>query len=480
MNLIDDPWIPATLREGSPRRISPAEIVSGAIAPTDIMAPRPDFRGALHQILIGILQATFAPKNMDEWVKLWEAPPTVEQLQTAFQPYRHAFELDSEGPAFMQDFDLGKAEPGGVGGLLIDAPGDNTVELNKDHFTHRDGVSGMCPACAATALLTLQMNAPSGGAGHRVSLRGGGPLTTLRVPSNPDAMLWQKLWANVLPKDALRYPERYELHEVFPWMAPTRTSDAAGVGTTEPLPKVAHPLQAYFGMPRRIRLDFAGASAGTCDLCGEASDLLLHQYRTRNYGVNYGGPWVHPLTPYNYDPKQNDLPISLKGQKGGIGYRQWLALTLGSGSVRAATVVSVFATANPPLPANAGNARLWAFGLDMDNAKARCFYDATLPLYAILPAFLPDFADVVQHLLDVADEAARSLNRAVKEASSDRPAERANDPAVVQSFWQGSEAAFYALLSEVAAQAETLYDAAVAAAVYLRWLTQVRDRKSVV
>lgn len=474
MNLTYDPWLQVACRMGESQRIAPADIVSKDVAAVDLLAPRPDFRGALYQFLIGLLQTAYSPGDMREWLERWKTPPTVEDLQVAFAPYRDAFELDSDGPAFMQDFNLGEADPGGIGGLLIDAPGGNTVELNKDHFVHRDGVLGLCPPCAATALFTLQINAPSGGAGHRVSLRGGGPLTTLRVPSNPDATLWQKLWANVIPKEALNGPERFAMHEVLPWMAATRTSDATGAGTTEPLPKIAHPLQAYWSMPRRIRLDFKQTKAGNCDLCGEASDRLVRRYRTRNYGVNYGATWVHPLTPYNNDPKLGPNP--LKGQKGGIGYRHWLALTLGGGSVKAAIMVYAFASVRPPLPAGATEMRLWAFGFDMDNAKARCWYDSTLPLYAVPREGLRDFQDVVQGMLNVADEAARALNRSVKEACSSRPSERASDPAVVQSFWQGSEAAFYALLQEVqqAAQAGKLDDTAIVAEFYRQWLREVR------
>lgn len=471
MNLIDDPWIEIAYAAEQPGRIYPAQIVLGEAV--DLIAPRPDFRGALHQFLIGLLQIAFAPEDLDEWLERWETPPGVEKLQAAFAPFRDAFELDCSGPAFMQDYNLGEAEPVGIAGLLIDAPGANTVELNKDHFIHRDGVLGICPRCAATALFTLQINAPSGGAGHRVSLRGGGPLTTLRVPAHANATLWQKLWMNVVPRDMLGYPEHFAMHEVLPWMEPTRTSDAMGVGTTEPLPKSAHPLQAYWSMPRRIRLDFTGTAQGRCDLCGESSDCLLQQYRTRNYGMNYAGAWVHPLTPYNFDPKQNGLPLSLKGQKGGIGYRHWLALTLGGGSVKPATVVSSFALAQWRLPEDAANARLWTFGLDMDNAKARCWYDATLPLYAVPVDRFNEFRDMVQHLLDVADEAARALNRSVKEASSERPAERASDPAVAQSFWQNSEAAFYKMLRE-AVDAD-LEDTSVLAVLYKLWLKRLRD-----
>jgi hypothetical protein len=60
-------------------------------------------------------------------------------------------------------------------------------------------LDGLVVLNANAALLTLQINAPAGGAGHRVSVRGGGPLTTLRLPRDPEAGLFHRLWSNVVP-----------------------------------------------------------------------------------------------------------------------------------------------------------------------------------------------------------------------------------------------------------------------------------------
>jgi CRISPR system Cascade subunit CasA len=79
----------------------------------------------------------------------------------------------------------------------------------------------------------------------------------------------------------------------FPWLAPTRTSEKAGNVVT---PENAHPLQAYWGMPRRIELDFTNTEEGICDLCGEKHESLLRQMRGKNYGVQYDG-WRHPFSP---------------------------------------------------------------------------------------------------------------------------------------------------------------------------------------
>src|ERR1700686_1499480 len=113
--------------------------------------------------------------------------------------------------------------------LLIDAPGAQTTKNNADHFVKRDAVTTISRAAAAMALFTLQSFAPAGGAGNRVGLRGGGPLTTLAVPPWRGTLpLWHLLWANVPTGQP---PTPNELPSIFPWLATTRTSEAGRTTT---------------------------------------------------------------------------------------------------------------------------------------------------------------------------------------------------------------------------------------------------------
>ena len=452
MNLLRDDWISIRRRSGSTVKIAPVRLTAGGEDPAvEIEAPRADFRGALYQFLIGILQTVLAPRDLRDWRKLWDEPPGEEELHEAFKPFVHAFEFDCLGPAFMQDFDLPIAEPVGIAALLIDAPGEKTITDNKDHFVHRNGVQSVCRPCAATALFTLQINAPAGGVGHRVSVRGGGPLTTLLVPDNAEVSLWRRVWLNVLPTDALAYSKIESVAEVLPWMGPTRTSETGGAGDTTP--DTAHRLQAYWSMPRRVRLDLSGEEVGVCDLCGKPAEKLVRRYRTKNYGVNYTGAWLHPLSPYNYDPKGEKPPLAVKGQPGGIGYRHWLGLTMGNRDQMpdAAVVVKYFMSHQGRLPDAAQRTRLWCFGYDLDNMKARCWYDSTLPVYGFANDRQRErFVEATEKLLDAAEEAASALHKCVKQAWFKRPGDAGNEPAVPQSFWQRSENEFYRALRNLA------------------------------
>ena len=54
----------------------------------------------------------------------------------------------------MQDLDLRAADGDalGIGALLIEAPGENTIRNNSHHFIKRGQVNQICPYCAALAV----------------------------------------------------------------------------------------------------------------------------------------------------------------------------------------------------------------------------------------------------------------------------------------------------------------------------------------
>ncbi len=449
MNLINDAWIPAIRADGSRCKIAPWQIAETDNPVIELDAPRADFQGALYQFLIGLLQTAFAPEDHDEWLELWQAPPATDLLRETFGQYQKAFELiNPDGAAFMQDFSLTEGEQKSIAALLIEAPGAKTRKDNLAHFVKGQIHESMCPACAATALFTLQINAPSGGQGHRVGLRGGGPLTTLVIPAEA-ASLWQRLWANVLTQEEFELDEGGENGEIFPWMSETRLSDKSGGPT---LPGDVPPLHMYWAMPRRIRLKFDTASVTPCMICGEVTEISTSNLRTKNFGYNYEGTWVHPLTPYRHDPKHRNPPLSLKGQPGGIGYRHWLGLTWQdeSNGDRAALVVQHFNSERSLDLSGDSLARLWSFGYDMDNMKARCWYESTLPLLAVPPDRRNVFLDSTARLLDAAKEAVFQIRSSIKAAWFSRPKDAKGDMGMVDhGFWSNTEPEFYKVLEQI-------------------------------
>lgn len=485
MNLITTGWLQGVSSKGDCAAISPMDITGNWI---DIAEPRPDFRGAIYQFLIGLLQLSMAPEDEDEWRELYQELPSRDDLAKAFSPYQNAFELEADGPAFMQDLLL--LNTGGltlkknsVRSLLIDAGSRSNLHFNKHHEDF-----ALCEICFAKALFTLQINSPAGGSGTRTSLRGGGPLTTLVVPvdGNPEmpSTLWQKLWLNVLPKEALNdsYSDIKKIGDVLPWMVATRTSDGSdGVETT---PESVHPLQAYWSMPRRIRIDTSSIDGhGNCSICAAKGVRTIRHYLTRHGGTNYTGNWLHPLTPYSLDPEGQKPPISSKGRQAGKGYRDWLGLVLGNDDHQpdAARVVRYF-TENRSRKERRKGCRLWCFGYEMSNMDALCWHDSTLPIHEVDISRRATFIGRVKNVLDSADAMSNELHDQVKSAWFKKP--RGPEPAVFDSFWEETEPLFYKALNglsdlygSVSVQGGAKDEAAEAgklADVYKAWLNGTR------
>ena len=454
MNLLFDPWIPVRRKSGKKEWISPWQITGKDDPAIAIAASRPDFNAALMEFLVGLLQTIVSPQNHNEWVDWLETPPPPEILQEKFALFSDAFILDGSGACFMQDFENFEGEEKPINGLLIDSPGAKSLKDNTDHFIKRGEVEAICPACAATALYTLQTYAPSGGVGHRTSLRGGGPLTTLVVldpqGSELESTLWRNLWLNAL--DMPRFSGFYgksgkdDLNDIFPWLAATRTSEPkTGRDTTI---EDVNPLQMYWGMPRRIRINWQNAKAGQCDLCGVKEERLITRYITRNYGINYSGVWQHPLSPYYIDAKTGE-PMPLHAQPGGLSYRHWLGWVVGTETVKSAKVVDAFHEGAGRKLANE-QLRLSVFGYDMDNMKARCWYETLFPLFSIEDHLRREFAQRVQLLVDAATQISGYVQACIKEAWFKRPGDVRGDTMFLkEAFFHHTEQQFYKILEQL-------------------------------
>jgi CRISPR system Cascade subunit CasA len=386
-------WLTVRRRSGAVDTIAPFELTD-RIAEDPIVAlavPRPDFQGAVLEFLIGLFSVALALREHEDWEELGERPPSPDALRAALLRLPRAFMLDGDGPRFLQDFtaaDFTEQVPLPIENLLIDAAGENTQKLNKDLFVKRDRVPAMGLPAAAMALITLQTYAPSGGQGHRTSMRGGGPLTTLAEPrgdgrgqdASEERPLWELIHANlqladgdwVLPAEWSSPQSQKVAERIWPWLAPTVTSAGKPPRQISPVWPDAHPFQALFGMPRRIRLDFDN-EAGTCTLTGQQSALLVRSYRTRNFGVDYGdGLWRHPLSPH-YRDKDRWRPVH--PQPDGLGWKDWAGLVARSEDERAADCISRYGHRLSRPQA------VRAFGYDMDNMKARGWAEALLPVW---------------------------------------------------------------------------------------------------
>jgi CRISPR system Cascade subunit CasA len=455
-NLLKDHWLQVRVTSGNTLTVPLHQLVAceGELI-TDFHAPRADFKGAIFQLLLALLQCRFAPVNREEWERHWLEPPHADTLRKAFSPVVPLFDVFSDsGPAFMQDVELAPDSDVEIANLLIDA--------SEGHFNKPGTVQAVAPHWAAVALFTLQINAPAGGRGHRVSLRGGGPLTTIVIPPTGSEFdtLWHRLWLNVLTQEELKHctgnNKLEEASAIYPWAGTVRVSEKKG---GETYPELAHPLHMYWSMPRRIR--FASPESGTfvCDLSGEHCTQVVRAYTTKSYGHNYEGNWLHPLTPHVVEQGKDTL--TLKGQPGGLGYRHWLGTVLSTGDDKkkrvVAAVVSRYGDRRRWLhrrklvsKAISSYPQLWVFGYDMDNMKARCWYETTLPLLTTDTDKQDAFIDDVSLYINAAEDARRAVVSSVKQAWFSRPKDAKGDmSAIGNNFWERTEASFYTALQRL-------------------------------
>ena len=373
---------------------------------------------------------------------------TPRNSTNSFAPFADAFVLDGTGPRFGQDIDaLEGAKIVPVSNLLIDAPGENTIDKNIDLFQKRGQIDVFGRAAAAMALFALQTFAPSGGAGHLTSLRGGGPLTTIVAPSDKDVGLWRVLWLNTPALDKNFAPADSAKEEIFPWLAPTITSE--GKPPRMVSPDSSHILQAFWGLPRRIRLVVeANSDRLPCPLTSEIDEFVVTGFRRQTYGVRYDPSFFHVLSPYRLKDKHMDLWLPIHPQPGGILYKDWPSIA-GAATLneRPAKIISVASNRLAAIDEDVGPiyARIMAWGFDMGKATARGFVEAEIPLFFAPDRFRDEFQRAVFGLVRAADLAANEMRLKIRTAVA---GERANPDAerfaaLRESFFAGTEQDFY-------------------------------------
>ncbi len=425
LNLITDPWIPV-VRNGARAVIRPDQIAERGIERLDW--PRPDLNLACLELLIGLVYLADPPEDpSDHRTRL----PDPERLRARLAPWAPAFNLtgdpDSNGPRFLQDIDPLEGAPTPLDMLFIDSAGDNTAKNNADLMVRRDRYPALSLPLAAMALYTLQAFAPSGGAGNRTSMRGGGPMVTLAMPQAEGiAPLWPLVWANVpevSPGDAWLADE---MAEVLPWMRPTRTSESGQI-TTPPDGPLSP--ECFFGMPRRLRLRFA---QGTCAISG-AQGAVATGVIQRPYGTNYDG-WVHPLTPYYLDAKKQKLPKHPK--PGHFGYPGWLGVLFQTETGDKATSLQAY-------QARHQRAQVLVGGWAMDNMKPLDFIWSQAPLFPLSPEAETRAVELVL----AAEQAAFALMACLKAVLVEPDSQKGTVARVRETFFEQTQSAFEAALA---------------------------------
>ena len=419
LNLITDSWIPAVWDNRS-IRIRPDQIADAGVTRPDW--PRADLNLACLELLIGLLFLADPPRDDGDWHERYDTPDP-ERLRATLEPFAPYFALAGDGPRFLQDLECfeartKKTEVNPPDMLFIDSAGQSTREKNADLMVKRSRYPTLPLPLAAMALYTLQAFAPAGGSGNRTSMRGGGPMVTLVQPLDSDPhVLWRLVWSNV-PEGAPLSADGAS--DALPWLRATRTSHNNEIVT----PDMSHPAEAFFGMPRRLRLLF--------------HDETLTGVVQRKHGTNYAH-WPHPLSPrYCTNPGEELLPVHPKPGK--ESYRNWLGLTFGQGNGAQVSAESVRRFHNLT---NAPAAEVLAGGWAMSNMKPM---DFDLHVY---PTFrLGESAELrAGTLVEAANSASQELMKGLKKATGVKV--QAFEP-VREAFFASTESDFVDAMKAVA------------------------------
>lgn len=411
LNLIDDTWIPVLDSQGARHLIAPWQVADSSLDVPDW--PRADLNLACYELLIGLLCLADPPADDAEWRA--RKAPDPERLRVALAPFAPAFELMGEGPRFLQDRGAEDGAESGPDMLFIDSAGASTAKNNADLMVRRQRYAALDLPLAAMALYTLQAFAPSGGAGNRTSMRGGGPLLSL---VDPERGLWPMIWANV-PNGAAGHVED------LPWMKGPRTSEKGKPGT---FPQDGSEVEAFFGQPRRLWL--------------MGSEEEVTRVRQKPWGTNYG-LWEHPLTPY-YRQKAGEEWLPRHPASGRITYRNWAGIVFDAEDTairRRAACLRRYETRMPD-----EIARVLLGGWSMDNMSPRDFLWSSAPLFPLGEVA----AILAETLVFAASETAVALRRALEPVL---PAGTVRD-ARIEAFWQSTEADFERVLEQVSAASD--------------------------
>ena len=377
------------VRNGERVSICPHEIAGDNIERLDW--PRDDLNLACLEFLIGLIFLADPPRDDSDWHARYDKPDS-DRLRGAFEVYSQHFELTGDGPRFLQDLEPlevldNKVDIKPPDMLFIDSAGANTARKNADLMVKRNRYPKLGLSLAAMSLYTLQAFAPTGGAGILTSMRGGGPMVTLMKPLDGGTHpLWRLAWCNV-PEGRPLSPE--DADQALPWLRPTRTSEKKQVVT----PDMSHSGEAFFGMPRRIRLIFE-------------KDAVTGVVQ-KSHGTRYEG-WVHPLSPY-YCKEVGGERLATHPKPGRVSYRNWLGLSFGEDGEKRFMAETVRRFRNL---VDAPVAELYVGGWAMNNMTPRDFSLHTYPAFCLDN----DMEMRVAQLVEAANSAIRELSKSLQNA----------------------------------------------------------------
>lgn len=254
-NLLDAPWIPVLRHDGTNDRVGILQALAEAHRIRTIAAPNPMDRVAILRFLLAVLMwCKESAKSC--LVSLPDNCGIPEHWLDRLKDNREWFNLLGDGKRFYQDSALAATEPRPVADLLVEFPGEDSVNHMR-HVVH-DGSYGFCPACCAMGIVRLSVWAPANRF-YPASVNPGSAAYLIVEGRN----LVQTIIASLPDRNA-------EAHEA-PWTAAEAPDEPNAVA-----------MLAW--RPRKLWLNTANRH-GVCSNCGTTGPLITGLHSQAGWGT---------------------------------------------------------------------------------------------------------------------------------------------------------------------------------------------------
>ena len=159
-NLLDEPWIPIRLLDGTITNVGLLEVVERTSDIADLACELPTQNIAIQRLILAIAYRVATPSNEQEWSRQWNEGAPTDLMLEYLEKWRDRFYLFGGRHPFMQVADL-RTEKDAVSGLekiIADVPN------GEQFFTTRHGkaLAKISAAEAARWLIHSQAYDPSG------------------------------------------------------------------------------------------------------------------------------------------------------------------------------------------------------------------------------------------------------------------------------------------------------------------------------
>lgn len=207
-NLIDEPWIPCVLLDGTSVELSLRDALARAHAIAEMAGETPPITVALHRLLLAVLHRCFGPENARAWGELWRRGSfDMAPVNVYLDTWRERFDLFHPERPFYQTASLDAGKAGSIAKLLLQADNNPTL-FDHTLVAHPPAMS---PARAARLLLSVQLFDTGGlltGEGRGPDSAKAGPLLQCAVALFRGESLFQTLLLNL---------HAYNPENGYPW-----------------------------------------------------------------------------------------------------------------------------------------------------------------------------------------------------------------------------------------------------------------------